>query len=92
MKIIISGASGLIGKPLVKNLRKHGHDVIQLVRRAPLLNESQWNPATGQIDASIIDGADAVIHLSGAGIGDRRWTVVHDELAESLRGHVCEDF
>ena len=61
MKIIISGASGLIGKPLVKNLRKHGHEVIQLVRRAPLSNESQWNPATGQIDASIIDGADAVI-------------------------------
>ncbi len=84
MKIIISGASGLIGKPLVKNLRKHGHEVIQLVRRAPLSNESQWNPATGQIDASIIDGADAVIHLSGAGIGDRRWTAKYkQELLES---------
>jgi uncharacterized protein (TIGR01777 family) len=84
MKIIISGASGLIGKPLVKNLRKNGHEVIQLVRRTPNANESQWNPATGQIDASVIDGADAVIHLSGAGIGDRRWTTKYKkELVDS---------
>ena len=84
MKIIISGASGLIGKPLVKKLRLAGHEVVQLVRRTPNANESQWNPATGQIDASVIDGADAVIHLSGAGIGDRRWTTKYkQELLES---------
>lgn len=74
MKIIISGASGLIGKPLVSSLRVQGHEVVQLVRRTARANESQWNPASGVIDATIIDGADAVIHLSGAGIGDRRWT------------------
>ena len=84
MKIIISGASGLIGKPLVKKLSLAGHEVVQLVRRTPNANESQWNPATGQIDASVIDGADAVIHLSGAGIGDRRWTTKYkQELVES---------
>ena len=84
MKIIISGASGLIGKPLVKKLSLAGHEVVQLVRRTPNANESRWNPATGQIDASIIDGADAVIHLSGAGIGDRRWTTKYkQELVES---------
>ena len=84
MKIIISGASGLIGQPLVASLRKHGHEVVQLVRRAPQANQSQWNPATGQIDASVINGADAVIHLSGAGIGDRRWTAKYkQELVES---------
>lgn len=84
MKIIVTGASGLIGKPLVKNLRKHGHEVVQLVRRTAQANESQWNPATGQINASVIDGADAVIHLSGAGIGDRRWTPKYkQELLES---------
>ncbi len=84
MKIIISGASGLIGKPLVKKLNLAGHEVVQLVRRAPKLNESQWNPATGQIDAAVIDGADAVIHLSGAGIGDRRWTPKYkQELVDS---------
>ena len=84
MKIIISGASGLIGKPLVKKLSLAGHEVVQLVRRTPNANESRWNPATGQIDASVINGADAVIHLSGAGIGDRRWTAKYkQELVES---------
>ncbi len=84
MKIIISGASGLIGKPLIKKLNLAGHEVVQLVRRAPNANESRWNPATGQIDASVIDGSDAVIHLSGAGIGDRRWTTKYkQELVES---------
>ena len=84
MKIIISGASGLIGKPLVKKLSLSGHEVVQLVRRTPNSNESRWNPATGPIDASVIDGADAVIHLSGAGIGDRRWTTKYkQELVES---------
>ena len=84
MKIIISGASGLIGKPLVKKLSLAGHEVVQLVRRTPNANESRWNPATGQLDASVIDGADAVIHLSGAGIGDRRWTTKYkQELVES---------
>jgi len=84
MKIIISGASGLIGKPLVKKLNLAGHEVVQLVRRTPNANESRWNPATGQLDASVIDGADAVIHLSGAGIGDRRWTTKYkQELVES---------
>jgi len=84
MKIIISGASGLIGKPLVNKLRLAGHEVVQLVRRTPNTNESRWNPATGQIDASVIDGSDAVIHLSGAGIGDRRWTTKYkQELVES---------
>ena len=84
MKIIISGASGLIGTPLVASLRKHGHEVVQLVRRSAKQNESQWNPATGVIDRAIIDGADAVIHLSGAGIGDRRWTAKYkQELLDS---------
>ena len=84
MKIIISGASGLIGKPLVANLRKHGHEVVQLVRRAPQANQSQWNPSAGQLDVAVLEGCDAVIHLSGAGIGDRRWTTKYkQELVES---------
>ena len=84
MKIIISGASGLIGKPLVASLRKHGHEVVQLVRRSPQANEKQWNPSAGQLDVAVLEGCDAVIHLSGAGIGDRRWTTKYkQELIES---------
>ena len=84
MKIIVSGASGLIGQPLVTSLRTHGHDVVQLVRRTPRANESQWNPSAGQLDVAVLEGADAVIHLSGAGIGDRRWTAKYkQELLDS---------
>lgn len=74
MKIVVSGASGLIGTQLVAKLSQSGHEVIRLVRRSPKAGEIQWNPKTGMLDAAALEGADAVIHLSGAGIGDKRWT------------------
>jgi uncharacterized protein (TIGR01777 family) len=74
MKIVISGASGLIGTQLVAKLSQGGHEVIRLVRRSPKSGEIQWSPKSGTLDAAALEGADAVIHLSGAGIGDKRWT------------------
>ena len=83
MRIIISGSSGLIGTSLVARLRGDGHDVVRLVRRpAAGSGESTWDPAAGTLDATVVDGADAVINLAGAGIGDKRWT---DEYKETLR-------
>ena len=74
MKIVVSGASGLIGTQLVAKLSSSGHEVIRLVRRSPKAGEIQWNPKSGTLDAAALEGTDAVIHLSGAGIGDKRWT------------------
>jgi hypothetical protein len=74
MKIVVSGASGLIGTPLVAHLRSKGHEVVRLVRRTPSIGEASWNPNSGELDPAVLEGADAVIHLSGAGIGDKRWT------------------
>jgi uncharacterized protein (TIGR01777 family) len=74
MKIAVSGASGLIGTQLVAKLSSNGHEVIRLVRRSPKSGEIQWNPKSGTLDAAALEGTDAVIHLSGAGIGDKRWT------------------
>jgi uncharacterized protein (TIGR01777 family) len=74
MKIVVSGASGLIGTQLVAKLSSSGHDVVRLVRRSPKPGEIQWNPKSGTLDAAALEGTDAVIHLSGAGIGDKRWT------------------
>ena len=74
MKIVISGASGLIGTQLVAKLSSSGHEVVRLVRRSPKSGEIQWNPKSGTLDAAALEGTDAVIHLSGAGIGDKRWT------------------
>ena len=74
MKIVVSGASGLIGTQLVAKLSSSGHEVVRLVRRSPKSGEIQWNPKSGTLDAAALEGVDAVIHLSGAGIGDKRWT------------------
>ena len=74
MKIVVSGASGLIGTQLVAKLSNSGHEVVRLVRRSPKSGEIQWNPKSGTLDAAALEGVDAVIHLSGAGIGDKRWT------------------
>ncbi len=74
MRVIISGASGLIGSALSTALRGGGHDVVHLVRRTASTGEIQWDPAAGVLAADGLDGADAVVHLAGAGIGDHRWT------------------
>jgi len=74
MRVIISGASGLIGTALGQALRADGHDVVALVRRAAGEHEVRWDPARGELSADALAGADAVVHLAGAGIGDHRWT------------------
>lgn len=74
MNILISGASGLIGTELSAHLERLGHRVTRLVRRLAGTNEVLWNPAQNQLDPAAIEGVDAVIHLSGASIGDKRWT------------------
>jgi uncharacterized protein len=75
MKVAVTGASGLIGQPLVTHLRSRGHDVYRLVRRAATTpDEISWNPTSGFVDLDKLAGTDAVIHLAGAGVGDSRWT------------------
>lgn len=80
MKILITGASGLIGRALSTELQAQGHTVVAAVRRQPRRNdEVMWDPAQGILDKSAFDGVDAVIHLAGAGIGDKRWTDAYKE-------------
>ena len=74
-RIAISGSSGLIGTALVGHLKSEGHTVQRLVRRAPVASdEVQWDPQTGFVDLAPLSGVDAIIHLAGAGVGDKRWT------------------
>jgi len=74
-RIAITGASGLIGSALVGHLKSEGHTVQRLVRRAPVSpDEVQWDPKTGYVDVEALRGVDAVIHLAGVGVGDKRWT------------------
>ena len=74
-RIAISGSSGLIGTALVGHLKSEGHTVQRLVRRAPVASdEVQWDPKTGFVDLAPLAGVDAIIHLAGVGVGDKRWT------------------
>jgi uncharacterized protein (TIGR01777 family) len=75
MRILISGASGMIGTSMSATFRNAGHDVVALVRREPATAaEVRWDPAAGTLDPRVLEGVDAVVNLSGAGIGDRPWT------------------
>jgi uncharacterized protein (TIGR01777 family) len=74
-RIAITGASGLIGTALVGKLKSDGYTVQRLVRRPTVSSEEIfWNPITQEIDLDALAGVDAVIHLAGAGVGDKRWT------------------
>ena len=75
MKVVVTGASGLIGTALVRSLQGDGHQVLRLVRRpARAADEAEWDPATRSLDPAVLAGADAVVHLAGAGVGDKRWS------------------
>ncbi len=80
MDVAITGSNGLIGRALAKSLLADGHRVIPVVRpssRSPSSTEEgtiTWDPATGLIDAGGFEGLDAVVHLAGEGIGEKRWT------------------
>ena len=74
-RIAITGASGLIGSALVGHLKSEGHTVQRLVRRATVApDEIQWDTKTGYVDIEALRGVDAVIHLAGVGVGDKRCT------------------
>lgn len=76
MDIAITGASGLIGRALIDALRADGHRPVRLVRTAPKPGDDAiyWDPVAGTIDADSLEGIDAVVHLAGEGIAERRWS------------------
>jgi uncharacterized protein len=74
MRIVVGGASGFIGSALVPALQADGHEVGRLVRREPeSSDEIRWDPSAGSLDPARLEGADAIVNLSGESIG-RRWT------------------
>lgn len=74
-RVVVTGASGLIGGALSASLRERGDEVVHLVRRPPrTTGEVQWDPSSRHLDPQVLDGVDAVVHLAGAGVGEHRWT------------------
>ena len=86
-KILVAGSSGLIGRQLVAFLDTGGHDVWRLVRRKPKAREKEieWYPAQQKVNPVELEGFDTVIHLGGAGIGDKRWSKKRMKLIEESR-------
>ena len=85
--VLVSGASGLVGRMLGDFLQTQGHAVRRLVRRAAnSAEEFQWNPATGNIDPAALAGVDAVVHLGGENVAGGRWTAARK--AEILASRV----
>jgi uncharacterized protein (TIGR01777 family) len=73
--VAISGAHGLLGTALTASLQADGHRVLRFVRGGVTGDDTiGWDPETGRIDAPALEGLDAVVHLAGEGIGERRWT------------------
>jgi uncharacterized protein (TIGR01777 family) len=70
MKVVIAGANGLIGKALSAALKARGDQAVELVR-------PQWDGRT--LAPSVVEGADAVVNLAGAGVGGRRWTPAYKQ-------------
>jgi uncharacterized protein len=75
MKIAVTGASGFLGRPLVQRLRDGGHEVVRFVRGAGSgADERTWNPSARELDPGALADVDAVVHLAGAGVADKRWS------------------
>jgi uncharacterized protein (TIGR01777 family) len=86
MKIVVAGSHGLIGTALVGRLRRDGHAVQRLVRRAAAgPGEISWDPTHGRLDPGALEGAGAVINLAGAGVGDKRLTPAYQREVRTSR-------
>ena len=78
MRFLVAGGSGFLGSHLIARLRDDGHEVTQLVRRAPRSSDQvQWQPADGVLDHDVVAAADVVVNVAGSPtLGNphsRRW-------------------
>jgi uncharacterized protein len=74
MKILIAGASGLVGSALIPKLEAEGDAVTRLVRTSPKPGEIEWHPNHDEMNTSSLEGFDAVINLAGENVAGSRWT------------------
>lgn len=101
--ILITGGTGLIGRALSQLLIDKGYNIIILSRTAaqpssltspgspaaPSILTYAWNPDTGAIDPEAIRQADYIVHLAGAGVADRRWSIKRKKVIEESRTRSC---
>ncbi len=74
MKILVTGATGLVGRALTALLVSGGHEVVRLGRSQSAAGDLSWDPERGVLDAGPLEGFDGIIHLAGENIATARWT------------------
>jgi uncharacterized protein len=87
MKVLIAGGSGLVGTALSEALRAEGHTVSPMVRSGGRAQQGsvEWDPSKGTADLAAMEGMDAAVCLSGANIGERRWSAGRKKLLRTSR-------
>jgi uncharacterized protein len=84
--VAVTGSHGFIGSALLPALIREGHRPVRIVRgQAPGDDDLSWDPEAGTIDAEGLEGIGGVVHLAGAGIGDKRWTDARKRLILETR-------
>ena len=75
MRVLISGASGLVGSEVARQLRELGHEPVRLTRSTPKSSDEVfWNPSKGELDPNLMESIDAVVNMAGATTGKIPWT------------------
>ena len=87
MRVAITGSTGLVGSVVVTSLSAAGHEVVRLVRRAPVPGEKavRWDPEKGEVDAAGLEGLDDVVHLAGENIASGRWNAARKAAIRASR-------
>jgi uncharacterized protein (TIGR01777 family) len=80
MRILVSGAGGLVGKCFTQEALERGHEVVALTRGASGEGRVHWDPMDEAVDAKALEGFDAVLHLAGENIASGRWTAERKKL------------
>lgn len=87
MRILLSGAGGLIGGAARAAWEARGDEVWRLVRREARdgVREVEWRAPAAPVDPERLEGFDAVVHLAGAGIADRPWSAARKRVLRESR-------
>jgi uncharacterized protein (TIGR01777 family) len=86
MRVLVSGATGLVGSEVIRQLKKQGHEPLRLVRRSAVTaDEVEWDPTRGYLQAGIMETIDAVVNMAGATTGKIPWTAKYKEEIVSSR-------